>query len=422
MTVDLSNWSDNFTYSADSVHHPTSIAELQKVVAAADRVKAVGTRHSFTKIADSPGGALVFLSEFAPEVTVDPDAMTATVTAGTSYGVVAAELEAQGFALANMGSLPHISVGGGTATGTHGSGDQNGVLATSIAGVELVTADGSLVTIDRSSPDLAAMAVGLGAFGVITRLTLDVEPSYLMRQDIYADAPWGSLLTNFDEVMASAYSVCIIANYGHPTIRAIWLKARLGDDAGEHSGADRPQPPETFHGGTWVDDSDLPEDHSLNPRAGIPGPWCYRLPHFRLDAPPSAGGDELQSEYFVPRANAAEALQAMLDMGDRIEPHLRATEIRTAAADELWMSPAYQRDVLCIGFTWQKHPAEVAALLPDVEAALQPFDPRPHWGKLFNFDDVAARFPKSADFVELVKGYDPTGKFRNPFLDQLEHH
>ncbi|MGH1490799.1 MAG: D-arabinono-1,4-lactone oxidase [Acidimicrobiales bacterium] len=411
MAVGLSNWSDNFVYSAESVHRPTSVAELQQVVAVNDRVKAVGTRHSFSTVADSPGGALVFLSQLEPGVVVDKHRMVATVTAGTPYGVLAAELERQGCALANMGSLPHISVGGGTATGTHGSGDGNGILATAISAVELVIADGSLIRIDRSNPDLAAIAVGLGAFGVVTRLELDVQPSYQMRQDVYAEAPWGTVLAAFDEVMASAYSVCLIANFGHPTVRQIWQKVRLD--------ADPPDACESFHGGAWIDDSALPEGHSLNPRAGITGPWCDRLPHFRLDAPPSSGGSELQSEYFVPRVHAVEALEAMLAMGDRIEPHLRATEIRTAASDELWLSPAYQRDCLCIGFTWHKHPEEVDALLPDVEAALEPYEPRPHWGKLFAFDDVEARFARAADFVALAKRYDPSGKFWNPFLDQL---
>jgi alditol oxidase len=423
VSLELTNWAGNLAYSADSVHHPTSVVEVQELVASLPRVKALGTRHSFNRIADSTGGALISLSELAPEVIIDADAMTVSVTGGTRYGVLAAELQSQGYALHNTGSLPHISVAGATATGTHGSGDRNGILSTAVSAVELVKADGSLVTVDRSNPDLKALAVGLGAFGVITRLVLDMQPTYLVRQDVYRNAPWDTVLDAFDEVMSSAYSVSLIGDFGSPVIRELWQKTRVetAPDAGE-----QPEPvPESLHGGTWYDDAEEPPDHALNVRAGIPGPWSDRLPHFRLDAPPSAGGDELQTEYFVDRRHAVNALRTLRSLGDRISPHLRATEIRTAAADDLWLSPAYERDSLCIGFTWRKHPTEVMALLADIEAALAPYEPRPHWGKLFVFDDdenLARRFPRLPDFHDLTTTYDPTGKFTNAFIDWRPGH
>jgi alditol oxidase len=232
--------------------------------------------------------------------------MTVSVTDGTRYGSLAAELQSQGYALHNTGSLPHISVAGATATGTHGSGDRNGILSTAVSAVELVKADGSLVTVDRSNPDLKALAVGLGAFGIVTRLVLEVQPTYLVRQDVYRNAPWDTVLEAFDEVMASAYSVSLKGDFGSPVIRELWQKARVESVADGHQ---EPEPvPETLHGGTWYDDAEEPSGHSLNVRAGIPGPWSERLPHFRLDAPPSAGGDELQTEYFVDRQQAVNAL------------------------------------------------------------------------------------------------------------------
>ena len=422
MSLELRNWAGNLAYSADSVHYPTSVVEVQELVARLPRVKALGTRHSFTTIADSPGGALISLSELAPEVTIDAEAMTVSVTGGTRYGVLAAELQSQGYALHNTGSLPHISVAGATATGTHGSGDRNGILSTAVAAVELVKADGSLVRVDRSNPDLKALAVGLGAFGVITRLELDIEPTYLVRQDVYRNAPWDTVLDAFDAVMASAYSVSLIGDFGSPVIRELWQKARVETVPDADS---QPEPvPETLHGGTWYDDADQPPDHALTVRAGIAGPWSERLPHFRLDAPPSAGGDELQTEYFVDRRHAVNALRTLRSLGDRISPQLHATEIRTAAADDLWLSPTYERDSLCVGFTWRKHPTEVMALLPDIEAELAPYEPRPHWGKLFAFndEDLARRFPRLPDFLELRTTYDPTGKFTNAFIDWRPGH
>ena len=417
VALELTNWAGNLAYSADSVHYPTSVVEVQELVARLSRVKALGTRHSFNTIADSPGGALISLSELAPDITVDADAMTVSVTGGTRYGVLAAELQAQGYALHNTGSLPHISVAGATATGTHGSGDRNGILSTAVSAVELVKSDGSLVTVDRSNPDLQALAVGLGAFGVITRLVLDIQLTYLVRQDVYRNAPWDTVLSAFDEVMASAYSVSLMGDFGSPVIRELWQKARVESVSESHQ---EPEPvPETLHGGTWYDDAEEPAGHSRNVRAGIPGPWSERLPHFRLDAPPSVGGDELQTEYFVERRHAVDALRTLRSLGDRISPHLHATEIRTAASDDLWLSPAYERDSLCIGFTWRKHPTEVMALLADIEAALAPYEPRPHWGKLFTFNDeaLARRFPRLPEFLDLATTYDPTGKFSNAFID-----
>jgi xylitol oxidase len=332
--------------------------------------------------------------------------------------VLADLLETQGFALQNMGSLPHISVAGATATGTHGSGAGNGILATAIATVELVTADGSLLTVDRSSPDLPAVAVGLGAFGVITELTLDIQPTYSMRQDVYRAAPWDSVLADLDEVLDSAYSVSLMTGFDGPVVWWIWQKTRL--PAAPPDDGPAAFPVQRF-GGSWDDDSQLTVPNSLNTRAGVPGPWSQRLPHFRLDAPPSVGGDELQTEYFVGREHGAAALRVLRSMGEQIAPHLHAAEIRTVAADELWLSPAYRRDSLCIGFTWRKHPAEVDALLPAIEGALRPYQPRPHWGKLFRLGaaELGPRFPRLPDFLTLAHKYDPSGKFWNPFLDRV---
>ena len=336
MSIELTNWAGNFTYGADAVHYPTSVADVQELVARLTRAKALGTRHSFNDVADCPG-ALVSLTKMAPDITIDEDAMTASVTGGTPYGVLAAGLQSQGYALHNMGSLPHISIAGATATGTHGSGDRNGILSTAVSAVELVKADGSLVTVDRASPDLQALAVGVGAFGIITRLVLDIQPTYMVRQDVYRDASWDIVLDGFDEVMSSAYSVSLMADFGSPMIRELWQKTRVESTAEGHH---QPEPvPQTLHGGTWYDDTEESTEHSLHVRAGVVGPWSERLPHFRLDAPPSVGGDELQSEYFVDRRHAVDALRALRSLGERIAPHLHGAEIRTAASDDLWLAP-----------------------------------------------------------------------------------
>ena len=341
------NWAENLRYEAGAIRHVESVEQVQELVARLPYVKALGTRHSFTPVADSPRGELLSLKILDPDIRINPEAMTVSVSAGTSYGVLAAALEEAGFGLPNLASLPHISIVGGTATGTHGSGDGNGILATSIRAVELVKADGSLETVDGA--DIKALAVGLGAFGIITRVTLRIQPTYQIRQDMYHEASWDAILESFDETMASAYSVCLIGDFGPPTMRAIWRKSLV--EKGTQGKA-----PETLCGGNWYDGADRPPDGKHTLIGGIPGPWSDRLAHFRLDSAPSVGGDELQSEYFVPRRHGVAALEAMRAMGDQILPHLHATEIRTVAADDLWLSPAYERDVVSIGFTLAQTP------------------------------------------------------------------
>jgi xylitol oxidase len=404
------NWAENLRYQAETIHHPESVGEVQELVASLPRVKALGTRHSFNAVADSPEGGLISLSRFEPDITIDRETMTVSVSPGASYGVLAAALQEAGFALPNLASLPHISIVGGTATGTHGSGDGNGILATAIRSFELVKADGSLVTVD--GPDLKALAVGLGAFGVVTRVTLEIQPTFQVRQDMYTGAPWDQVLESFDETMSSAYSVNLLGDYGAPDLRVIWRKSSVAPGS-------MGEAPDTLCGGTWYDGADEPPHPSRTVIGGIPGPWSDRLAHFRLDSAPSVGGDELQTEYFVPRRHGVAALNALRRMGHQISPHLHASEIRTVAADDIWLSPAYERDVVSIGFTWRKHPTEVHALLPAVEKALEPFDPRPHWGKLFRLGDLSARFPKLGEFLELRDSYDPTGKFRHGFVQEI---
>ncbi len=405
------NWSENVAYRSPVLHEPASVEQLCEVLAGASAAKALGTRHCFHDIADQPDGAQVSVAGLPGEVVVDHEAMTASVPAGWSYGRVADALEAEGVALHNLGSLPHISVAGATATATHGSGDTNPILSAAVVGMELVDASGTLRRVDAGDPVLGALAVGLGAFGIITRLTLAVEPSYTVWQDMYLAPAWDALLGDLDAVMGSAYSVNLHAGFSEPTLRLIWRKCRV--DAGTAR-------PDTLAGAPLLDPATLPPSVDRT-EVGPVGPWSRRLAHFRLDGVPSAGGDELQSEYFVARRHAVDAIEAMRRIGDRVDPHLRGTEIRTVAADDLWISPTGGEDVLSIGLTWKKHPAEVEALLAPIEDALAPFDVRVHPGKLFamgaeTFRERVARYD---DFVDAVHAWDPDGVFANPYLRRI---
>lgn len=410
------NWAGNYSYRAPQIAHPGTLAELQELVAGAAKIRALGSRHSFNEIADSPG-TLAVLDRLEPGISVDARNMTVTVGGGTRYGTLAAELQRQGFALHNLASLPHISVAGAVATATHGSGDANGNLATAVAGLELVTADGGILTARRGeTPDFEGMVVGLGALGIVSRLTLDIEPTFDVAQSVFEGLPWDQVLEHFDDVTSAAYSVSLFTDWSGPTVGQAWLKRRVSDPAaaGGTSG---------FYGGTPATEARHPlpgvSGSNCTGQLGVPGPWSDRLAHFRMEFTPSKG-DELQSEYLIPREHAVEALRTMRRLSDIVTPLLLIGEIRTMAADNLWLSPNYGRDGIGLHFTWRQDQPAVAAVLPILEAELAPFAARPHWGKLFDggTSAVSPLYPRFGDFTALAARLDPAGKFRNDFLDR----
>jgi xylitol oxidase len=408
------NWAGTLEYGAADIIDAASIAEVQALVAGAERIRALGTRHSFSDIADTDA-LLVTVLGIEPDFELDEEARTVTVGAGTRYGVLARFLEDHGWALHNMGSLPHISIAGAIATGTHGSGNGNGVLSTSVSALDIVVSDGERRTIRRGDPGFDGLVVGLGAFGVVVRVTLDIQPSYQVRQDVYRGLPWDVLLDDLEGVTSLGYSVSVFTDWVEETIANFWVKSRL-DSGGEVPDEWRGAKRDIVSAGALWETS----DDNLNVQGGRPGPWLERLPHFRLDRIPS-NGDEIQTEYCVPRSRGADALRALRAMGPQIAPHLMITELRTAAADDLWLSMAYQRDSLIIHFTWKNEPAAVRALLPRIEEALAPFDARPHWGKLNTVDaaSLVRLYPRLPEFRALAAEWDPTGAFRNAALNRL---
>ncbi len=407
------NWAGNYTYTASTIHHPRSIDELCELVVRAPRIRALGSRHCFNDIADS--GELVSLDRLTGELEIDREGGTVTVSGGMRYGDLARALVQEGLALHNMASLPHISVAGTIATATHGSGDANGNLATAVSALELVTSDGEIVTASRGDDDFAGMVVNLGALGVVTRVTLDVEPGYQMRQEVFEHLAWDVFYDRFDEVTSSAYSVSVFLDYGE-TVGSVWRKSRVNPDnpapredefLGARAATRHRHPMETMTG------------ENCTGQLGVPGFWADRLPHFRLDATP-ASGDEIQAEYMVPRRFAILALEALRARASVIRPHLLITEVRTVAADDLWLSSAYGTDTVCLHFSWKPDQGEVNAILPVVEEALAPFEARPHFGKEFRMgaQELEARYPKLPEFRRLAERLDPRGAFRNAFLER----
>ncbi|MFG3298833.1 FAD-binding protein [Micromonospora chersina] len=399
------NWAGNVAWSARACHEPSTLDELRRLVAGADRVRAVGTGHSFNRLGDTTG-VQVSVAGLPPTVALDRDRGTVTVAAGMRYGDLATALHAEGYAVANLASLPHISVAGAVATATHGSGPAHGNLATAVAALELVTADGDLLTVDRADPRFAGLVVHLGALGVVTRLTLDVVPAFEVRQYVRLGLPRAAL----DDALDAAYSVSVFTGWRSPRFDQVWLKQRV----------DQPPPP-----ADWLDTraADTPRHpvpgmpaQNCTEQLGEPGPWHERLPHFRLGFTPSSG-DELQSEWHLARADGAAALAALDPAAERIAAVLQVCELRTVAADGLWLSPNHERDTLAVHFTWVGDPEAVAPVLDEVEERLAPFAPRPHWGKLFTRDPATA-YPRHDDFRALLREFDPAGKFRTALLDR----
>ncbi|MER8073341.1 FAD-binding protein [Streptomyces sp. NPDC094034] len=411
------NWAGNITFNAGRVHTPSSVERLREIVAGSRSVRALGSGHSFNAIADTHGD-LVSVAGLPRIVEVDETAATVTVSAGLRFAEFTGALHRAGLALHNLGSLPHISVAGACATGTHGSGVGNGTLASAVRALELVTADGELLVLDRDDEDFAGAVTALGAVGVVTRMTLGLVPAYDIRQWVYEGLPYERLRERFDEVLSAAYSVSVFTSWRTERIEQLWLKQRIGD------GDDDPDPvPGQRFGAVRADGPRHPvpgmDPSTCTVQSGVAGPWHERLPHFRPEFTPSSG-EELQSEYFVARKDGPAAFDALARIRERIAPVLQIGEIRSVAADELWLSPAYGRDTVAFHFTWHPDTAAVMPVLDAIEEALAPFDVRPHWGKLFTMgqERVAALYERYADFEALTAKHDPRGVFRNDLLER----
>ncbi|HEY3781056.1 MAG TPA: FAD-binding protein [Fimbriimonadaceae bacterium] len=411
MATPIENWARNLTYQAKNLVVPACLEELQEIVDRSEKVKALGTKHSFSSIADTTG-TLVSLQNFTAIKEIDVFGKRAVVEPGITYGKFSQELHRYGLALHNLASLPHISVGGAVATATHGSGDANGNLATTVSELKIVLANGEVMSLARNDEYFNAAVVGLGALGIVVEMTLDLLPAFEMSQVVYENLPFQQLEQNFDAITSSAYSVSLFTDWKGPEINQVWLKGRVDSSAF----------PQSLFGTNAA-------KRQVHPVPGMPAEFCTGqlgvqcpsheiLPHFKMAFTPSSG-EELQTEYLVSRKDAVSCLQVLAPFAKEIADLLQICEIRTMAADNLWLSPSYHRDSVGIHFTWKKHPEAVRYLLPKIEKALAPFQPRPHWAKLFRISgiELEQRYEKMDSFRHLATSLDPNFKFRNAFLE-----
>jgi len=412
----LQNWAGNLTYSTSNVFYPKTVSEVQSLVKKSERLRGLGTRHCFNTIADSKYN-LISSNSLNNILSIDTIHHTVTVEGGIKYGELAPYLDKKGFALHNLASLPHISVGGSILTATHGSGVKNGNLSTQVREIEFVIADGSVVKLsgEKDGENFRGAVVGLGAMGIITQLTLAIEPSFSMSQQVFTRLPFSELKDHFTEIVSAGYSVSLFTDWQSESINEVWIKDKVNPEI-KNKGI------EEFYGAKAAIKDLHPiielSAENCTPQMGKPGPWYERLPHFKMGFTPSSG-KELQSEYFISKQHAVEAIMAIQKMGKQIGPHLFITEIRTIAADSYWMSPCRNQDSIAIHFTWKQEMEEVSKLLPLIEKELYPYQARPHWGKIFTMSPevLESRYEKLADFNKLAAHYDPKGKFRNGFLE-----
>lgn len=410
----ISNWARNQTFLASSVHSPRTVAELSALVRASPRVRVLGSAHCFNDIADPEAGLLIKVDALECAAPVlDEKAGTVTVGAGVTYSALADALRESAWALHNMASLPHISVGGAIATATHGSGIGLGSLASAVRALEIVRADGRIETLRGS--EAQAASVHLGALGVVTRVTLALVPARAFRQDVYEALPWARTLASLDAVMGASTSVSLFTTWCAPLVfDLVWRKSADGDLPDNVA-------PAEWAGGrlarrAWHPCGATADPAPCTEQLGVPGSWADRLPHFRASFTPSVG-DELQSEFFVGRSDAPSALRALEPLAADISRVLFITEIRAIAMDDSPLSMHCGRDNIAIHFTWRPERDRVSALLPRIEAALLPFAARAHWGKLFTMGatDIASVYPRIGEFIRMRRAADPEGKFLNSF-------
>jgi xylitol oxidase len=220
------NWAGNLTYRSRELLTPRTLEELREIVATEPSLRALGSRHSFTDIADTTG-VQVSLAGLASVADIRITGSTARIPAGLRHGDVVGVLNDQGVAVANLASLPHIGVAGAVQTGTHGSGDRIGSLATQVAAIEMVTPAEGVVRLERGDAEFPGAVVALGALGIVTTLELDVEPAYDVAQRVYDDIRWDAALASFDDLTGAGTSVSLFTTWRDAdVIDSVWVKSR----------------------------------------------------------------------------------------------------------------------------------------------------------------------------------------------------
>ena len=427
------NWAGNVTASPRRIAAPATAEEVAAEVrrAAEDglTIRMTGSGHSFTPTAVSDG-VLLNPGRLTAIRSVDAAAGTVTVEAGCPLHVLNAELLARGLSLANMGDIQVQTVAGATQTGTHGTGRDLGGMAAQVAGLELVLADGRIVTCSAQNPTVAevslfdAARVGLGALGVVTAITFDVVPAFLLeaREEPMS---WSQVISQLDELTADNEH---FEFYWFPHSEGCLTKRNNRSD-----GPARPLPRWRY----WLDDeflsnsvfnltcqlgrrmpSIIPTVNSMAAKAL--GSRTYTDAAYKVFTSPRRVRFK-EEEYAVPRAALSDVLAEVKSLFQRRDWRISfPIEVRVTPGDDLWLSTAYGRDSAYIAIhVFHSSPHE--EYFGDVESIMTAVGGRPHWGKMHtrDADYLAGVYPKHGDFVAVRDALDPDRRFGNAYLTQV---
>ncbi|MDI5980821.1 D-arabinono-1,4-lactone oxidase [Amycolatopsis magusensis] len=425
------NWAGTATASPQRVHKPRGLAEISEAVTdvAVDgrRVRALGSGHSFTPIAVADSDALS-LVHWTGVASVDLEAKRVTVRSGTTLRELNAELDRLGLAMTNLGDIDAQTIAGAISTGTHGTGARFGGIATQIAALELVLADGTVVgcSADRRPELFHAARVGLGALGVISTVTLQCEPAYVLAAEERAEPLEGVLESFHDQADANDH----FEFYWFPYGRDALVKRNNRQPAGTE--------PEPLSRTRQFVDYRIMENTAFGalcrigrtvPKLVKPlGKFASSVLSAREYSDTShrvfvthRGVRFVESEFAIPRESLHDVFGELRALVPKLEnPVAFPVEVRVAAADDIWLSTAHGRDSAYIAihqFVGMPYREYFAAFEKIASAAAG----RPHWGKMHNLDASALRerYPHFDDFLKVRKEVDPSGVFTNDYLDRV---
>jgi FAD-linked oxidoreductase len=425
------NWAGTATANPARLVRPSDPDQIAAAVKDAERdglpVRAVGAGHSFTSVAATDGVA-VDLSRWTGIVAADQETGLVTVRAGTTLRELNADLDELGLAMTNLGDIDAQTIAGAISTGTHGTGARYGGIATQIAGLELVLADGSLVScspIER--PELfEAARIGLGAIGVLSTVTLHCEPAFVLAADERPE-PIDALLERFDHLADT-----------HDHVEFHWFP--YGRNALVKRNDRRPigTEPAPLSPLRHYLEYELLENVALAGmcRLGRAVPRLVAPLHRTVDAVLSARTYSdlshrvfvstrnvrfVESEYALPRDALLDVLRELRrGIPTLADPVMFPLEVRVAAADDVWLSTAYGRDSAYIAIH-QYLGMPYRQFFDLFESIVGNVGGRPHWGKLHSLDAarLAPLYPRFGDFRDVREAVDPAGRFTNPYLERV---
>ena len=425
------NWAGTESATGVEILRPSSTDELAAAVKSAaeqgKKLKAVGAGHSFTGCS-VPEQVMIRMDGLSSIIHADKDSGRVTVGAGTGLRKLNAGLAAFDLAMANLGDIDKQTISGAISTGTHGTGARLGGLATQVVALDLVTADGSILHCSaEENPDVfAAACVSVGALGVISSLTLQCVPAFLLHAQ-EMPLPLGDVLDGFDE-FADSNDHFEFYWFPHTDIALTKRNNRVGPGVG-------PSPVGRVRG--WIDDELLSNKvfeltNRLAVRRASLVPRINRIASRALSAREYVDASYKvfcsernvvfrESEYAVPRENVVDVIRRLRDWIDTSGSRIPfPIEVRVAASDDIWLSTAYGRDTAYIAIH-QYHRLPHDPYFQAFERIVSDYNARPHWGKLHTLtaEDLSTRYPHFNDYLAVRSRLDPHHTFENPYTRQV---